>query len=400
MDKLQQQVRKARGRLNLQQFMSILTWSAFAWLIVAAIALAVPKFWVLDLGENAATYTWTVIIGGCVAGLLTAAIWTYLQRRSDLEAALELDHRFGLKERISSTLALTPEDLETEAGQALVHDAVRRVERLDVGDQFRVRSNWLALLPLAPAVVLFVLAVFVPDAVKKDDGTAQANAVEVKAQIKTAEEDLRKRMAERRKEAEEQGLKDAEQLFNKLEDGLDGMHEKTKGDRKQAMVELNNLAKRIKDRKQLLKDSDQIKKQMNNLKDLNKGPADKLADALKDGAFDQAGDELKKLADKIKNGELNEQEQQQLKEQMEQMQQKLQQLADAHEQAKEDLKEQIEKAKQEGDLGKAGDLQQKLEQLEQQQPAMDKLQQMANQLGQAAQNMQQGGQQAAADQLA
>jgi len=400
MDQLQQKVRNARSRLNLQVFLGIVTWSIFAWLIVAAIALAAPKIWTLGLGQWSQTYTWSVVIGASAAGLVTAAVWTWLRRRGDLEAALEIDHRFGLKERISSTLALSPEQLDSEAGQALLRDAVRRTERIDVGDRFGVKARWTALLPLAPALLVFALAVFVNDADRKDEAEAATGSADVKAQIKTAEEQLKRRIAQRRKEAEERGLEDAEDMFNKLQRGLDGLHKKSQGDRKKAMIELNNLAKQIKDRKQRLADSETIKQQMNNLKDLKQGPADKVADALKHGEFNRAADELRKLAEEMQQGELTRQEQEQLQNQMEQMAQKLQQLADAHEQAQDELKKQIEQAKQQGDLAKAGELQQKLDQMQQQQPAMDQMQQMANQLGQAAQNMKDGNQHGAAEELA
>lgn len=399
MDKLQQQVRKARGRLNFQTFLGVFAWSLFGWLVAAAVALAVPKIWALGLGDAAATYTWSIALGGLFAGLATAGIWTWLKRRGDLDAALELDQRFGLRERVSSTLALSPEELQTEAGQALLNDAVRRAERIDVRDRFGVQANWLWLLSLAPAIAVAVLVV-VPNAVMQKKAAAAPTNVAAKTQIKTAQETLKREAAKMKKEAEERGLQDAEAMFDKLENGLDGLHEKTAGDRKKAMVELNNLAKQLKDRQKRLQDADEIRKQMNGLNDLKKGPADKLADALKDGDFNKAADEMKKLQEKLEQGGLNKEEQKQLQAQMEQMQQKLQQLADAHEQAKQDLKEQIEKAKQAGDLAKAGDLQRKLDDLTQNQPAMDKLQQMANQLGQAAQNMQQGDQQAAAEQLA
>ena len=52
--------------------------------------------------------------------------------------------RFGLKERVSSTLALSPEERESAAGQALVADAVRRVEQIEVSERFGVTfSRWI-----------------------------------------------------------------------------------------------------------------------------------------------------------------------------------------------------------------------------------------------------------------
>jgi hypothetical protein len=400
MEKLHQQVRRARSRLNLQSFMGLVTWSVFAWMILAVVALAVPKLWVLGFDARySQIYAWSVFGGAVALGLATAGVLAWLRRRNELEAAIELDHRFGLKERISSTLALTPDELDTEAGQALLADAVRRVERIEIGEKFGVRADWKAALPLVPALIVFALALFVPDAIKTEDAAASARNVEIRKQVKTATENLKKPIKDLKKEAEEKGLKDAEAVFDKLEHGLENLGEKDKADKKQAMVQLNNLAKQIKERSERLKDSEGIKQQMNDLKDLKQGPADKMANALKEGDFKQAVDEMKKLEEKLQQEGLSEKEAEQLKDQLQQMQDKLQNMADAHQQAQQTLKEQIEKAKDQGDLAQANQLQQKLDQMQQQQQSMEKLQQMAQQLGQAAQSLEQGDQQAAAQQL-
>ena len=63
-------------------------------------------------------------------------MWTLLTSRDELAAAIEIDLRHRLKERVSSSLALSPSDQVTETGLALVKDAVRSIERLDVGQQF------------------------------------------------------------------------------------------------------------------------------------------------------------------------------------------------------------------------------------------------------------------------
>ena len=46
---------------------------------------------------------------------------------------------FGLRERVSSSLSLAQAERETHAGQALVADALHRVNRLDVAQQFPLR---------------------------------------------------------------------------------------------------------------------------------------------------------------------------------------------------------------------------------------------------------------------
>lgn len=100
-------------------------------------------------------------------------------RRSKLDAAIELDRRYGLKERIFSTLALTPSELNSEVGQALMTDAIRRVERIDVREQFRVSPTWRLLLPLT-ALALAILAMLPNAAMKQAEagtriGTGGAN---------------------------------------------------------------------------------------------------------------------------------------------------------------------------------------------------------------------------------
>src|SRR5262245_4636513 len=105
MEEIKRQVGRARRRLVLQQFLRVIGWSLFTSLLLAAIGLAIPRIWVLDVQQQ--VWDWSWIGGGIGVGLVMAAVWTYVIRRTRLDAAIELDRRFGLKERVSSTLALT-----------------------------------------------------------------------------------------------------------------------------------------------------------------------------------------------------------------------------------------------------------------------------------------------------
>src|SRR5215467_7893604 len=121
MDQLKQKIRKVRRRLVVQQFLTALVWCWLVTLAVAAIAIGVQKLLLVNIdGWHWATY-W---LGGAVGvGLLAAIFWTGIHRAANLDAALEIDRRFGLKERISSALALTDEELQSPCGVALVNDA-------------------------------------------------------------------------------------------------------------------------------------------------------------------------------------------------------------------------------------------------------------------------------------
>src|SRR5262245_57222785 len=120
MDQLKKQVAKARRRMSIQHFLAALGWCLFATLIVASIAIGVQKWLLADInGAKWATWWLAGAVGG---GLLAAAVWTWWARLAELDAAMEIDRRFGLKERISSSLALSADDVQTSAGQALVDD--------------------------------------------------------------------------------------------------------------------------------------------------------------------------------------------------------------------------------------------------------------------------------------
>src|SRR4051812_7067219 len=127
MQELHKQVARAHRRLLWQQFAAAFSWCLFATLLVAAIAIAVSKFVAVGIEPLVWLAAW--MGGAFAAALLGAAAWTLWRRGSRLDAAIELDHRFGLKERVSSSLALDQTELESPAGQALLADALARVSR-------------------------------------------------------------------------------------------------------------------------------------------------------------------------------------------------------------------------------------------------------------------------------
>lgn len=395
MEEIKRQVSRARRRMITEQFLSVATWSLFAALLISVLAIAIPKIWVVSFAGD--TWTWSWLGGGLGAGFLLACVWTYYVRRSAMEAAVEIDRRFGLKERVSSTLSLEPRDLESEAGQALMSDAARRVARVNVGEQFGVKMNWRTLLPLGPALAAGLLFL-APDAQKPAAASGSTTAAAARQQVKVAAENAKKALQERQKRAAESGLTELNDMMKELERVYDELSKKDV-DRKPAMVKLNDLAKTLEKRRGDLGDKDALKEQLSKLKDLAPGPADKMAEALKTGDFQNAVKEMQKLKEKLEKGELSEADQKKLAEQLKQVQEKMQKLAEAHEQAKQDLQQQIQEAKQQGDLAKAGKLQQKLDKLNAQNKQMENMQQMAQQLAKAQQQLQKGDQKAAAQEL-
>jgi len=396
MDEIKRQVGRAHRRLVFQQFLFVVGWSLFATLLIAAIGLAVPRIWVMAVDQQAWDLSW--IGGGIAAGLVMAGMWTWIIRRSQLDAAIELDRRFGLKERVSSTLALSPGERQTEIGQALVTDAVRRVERIDVREQFQVKPTWRALLPLVPAAAMAAVLYFGYATQRAAEATSE-QAVKVKEQIKVATQKLQEKIRETQKNAEELGLKDADAL-KEINKELDKLANKNTADRKDAMLKINDLAKEIEKRKQELGGADKMKKELDKLGKIQGGPADKLAESLKEGDFGKAQEQMKQMKEDLKNGKLGQEDKEKLAKQMDQMKDALKQGVQDAKEAREKLQQEIEKKLEEGNIAEAAKLQQQLDKMNENAQQMEQqMNDLADKLGQVAQAMKDGDPKAAAEKL-
>ncbi len=124
MDQLRKQVGRARRRLITEQFLTRLVSSALAALVVAAIAVAVPR--IVAIGSLPENWDLNWLAGSLVCALVWTIAWTIFSNRSSLDAAIEIDRRFDLRERIASSLSLSPEEQSSQAGRAVVNDALRR----------------------------------------------------------------------------------------------------------------------------------------------------------------------------------------------------------------------------------------------------------------------------------
>lgn len=137
-------MRYARRRLFLNRALSHLAWCCLASLVLAGIWQGLAP----DRDRLPARLS---LLGGLavvVAGAISVRRSPSLQ-----ESALELDRRFGLKERAVTAWSLKPDMATSSVGQALLADAEHQVSSLRVADRFA--WNWprlpLALLPGALA---------------------------------------------------------------------------------------------------------------------------------------------------------------------------------------------------------------------------------------------------------
>jgi len=388
MDLIRKQVRHAQWRLGVQRFVQALGWCWGATLGLAAVLVGVDKWW--PLGIEA----WELAVAAVLAGVMLASAWAWLRGRGPLDAAIEIDRRYRLKERISSALALEEPQRHTPLGQALLADAQRQAARIDLAEQFAIRPPRHLLLALVPAAAVFLIAVLVPAA---GDRTAEGRVdpEAVRQQVEKSQAALQSQLAEKRQQARQEGLKEAQDLFLRLEREL-AEAAKNLRDPKETLAKLHDLSQMLEKRRQELAGAEAVEKQLEQLKNLSRGPADRLLGALTKGDMQRAQRELEALRKDLAEGKLDAAQRQALARQLGEAQKKLENLAQAHRQAEEALAHQVEQLRKAGQHAEAEKLQEQLRQLQQQGPQMKQLEELARKLGRCAQAME-GGQ---ADQAA
>lgn len=392
MDHIRRQSKVARRRLTCQRFLGYLPWTLLVAGLVTAVGLGLPKIVHLEVEPNIWMACWVGV--SVLVALIVTVCLALIGRPTLPDAAAEIDRRFGMRERLSSALVLNETDKKSELGVALVADAQRRAKTVDVSDQFRWGFHRKLLVPLIPAVLVGLLCML-PDKELKED-VAKANSMSL-TQVKNSTETLMQKIQAKRKAAEKQGLTAAVDMFKKLEGELAELRKNTKMDTKQAFAKLNDIKDQLDERRKELGDSDTLRKNLQNLKKLEPGPADELADAMKEGDFSKAEKALEELLEKMQAGEMTKSDMQKMQKQLEQLQNAMSEAAQAHEAGKESLKDQIKQAEQAGDTQKAAQLQRKLEQMQASDSSMAQMQELANMLSEASQSMQEGDMQSASE---
>lgn len=382
------QVRRARRRLVLAHFASLACrYLGFAWSL-AAIAIISRAIWVWPWPDRLGDAGW--IVGSTLAALAVAIVVAIGSAPSLERAAAEVDVRFGLQERLSSALTLPAEVRQTGIGQALLADAENRAQPIDVRDRFSLAPNRLAWLPLLPAVML-VLGLFLPPAVPQslDPNAAAATAARTE-QVKTASAALKQKLQQKRLEAEQAGMTEAEEFFKKLESELDELAKKSAVDPKETMIAMNDMKKQLDERREQLGSPEQLRQALAKLPEVEPGPMKDLAKAIQQGDFAEAQKQLQSLAEQLRDENLTESQREELKKQIESLRDQIAKETERTAQAKEQLQQQIERARSEGRTEDESKLRQQLAQVEAQEKQNRSLQQLAETMNRAAECLSQG----------
>ncbi len=380
----------ARRRIVGQRWLDAAVWCVAIGVAVAAVLLAVPK---IETRFPAFEPARTLAIGAG-AGLLLAFLLAFWRRPDRLRTAVEVDHAFGLKDRLGSTVAL-PEDLAgTPAGQCLVRETEKAIESIDLaaGLAFRrPRRLWMPLVPLAVAIGVIIL----PETVTRGTQARASSTTDTDDRVAKKSDALAKKIAEQRKAQADNLSAPTAQLMAELQKAAEDLAKSPPAEKSEALAALNQLSESVRERQKQLGSTEKMASQLQQLKQMaSEGPADDFAKDLAKGRFDQAADDLKSLAEKAKNGALSDADKDKLQKQLGEMSKQLEKMASLDQK-----KKQLEDALKNGGLTKE-QFQEEITKLNQQAANMKQIQQLAQQLQQAQKAMQQGNSQQASENLA
>jgi hypothetical protein len=365
-------------RLRFQRFLGALVWCLGACLVLTAVAIAVEKF--ANRPIPGADWIPFAVAGG--VGVLIAAGIALVSGASRVDAAVAIDRAFHLNERLSTTLTLPVDLRETPAGRALMADTLKHINDLDIGAKFGLRMPRAAWVPLVPAALALGLLMVPEWTQNRARAKTSTTSPEERAKIALKAKTLGKSIAEKRKELDKGQFAATEKLLAEIEKAADKLSKAPPAEKDKAMVELNKLTDALKDRQKQLGSTEQISKQLQQLKELSmKGPADDFAKELARGDFAKAAEQLKKLQEKLASGKMTEKEKKELRDQLGKMKEQLEKLANL-----EQRKKQLEQAYKNGGLTKE-QFDQQMSKLNEQSKDLKKLAQMAQQLGKAGEQL-------------
>jgi hypothetical protein len=406
---LETRVRQARHRLFTQTLLNRL---GLAW----GCALALVLVWFLVepfvMATANASLKWGVV-GGLVAIGTGVGVW--LARRaapSPLSAALAIDQRFELKERVTTALSLSPDQQASPAGHALLADANAKLERVAVAGKFPVRLGLRALFLPVQVAAIALLALYPPPMLTTlagggtktdDEDQAKSTDKESKPKVATPRPFIRP-PAERPNKSEE--LRQLEAELEKLyaEHNKETPDKEKPDQLRERQEKVAQAEDRLKKREQEMAEKFQkLQDQMSKLTELDQGetrpdgPAKEFEQALAKGDLKKAQEEVDRLQKKARDKKLDPKEQEQLKKQLEDLDNKVDQLTREQKEKEKKLKDLIDQAKRENRDADA--LERELQNLQKDQQMTKEMQELAKALRQAKQALDQNDLEGLADQL-
>jgi uncharacterized coiled-coil DUF342 family protein len=358
---IERSVTKARRRLFLHALVNRL---ALCWVLalLAGLGWFLAEPWLVESPPD--WLKWAVLGGLAGLGTVLGVVLAVRATPSRQAVALELDTRFGLRERVTTAFGLTQTDLATPAGQAVLTDATAKVQTLSVPEKFPVKPRWhSALIPVLAAGLAAVFFFYQPNTARTaDDQDPDSGRTKDAAKLNKQDEKKAAPFTKQNKPPELADRPDKSDKLKELENELNEMMRKLDNDpnretaekQREKVAELTNAEDKLKKfQQEQFEKLARLEKQLEQLDRLNKdpdfqdGPAKELNDALSKGDLKKAKEEIDELKKKAKDKQLSPEEREQLAKQLDKMKEKVQELQ-RNKEREQQLKELINKAKAEG----------------------------------------------------
>ncbi len=390
---LQVRIRHAYRRLRTQSVVNSLVWCWFGAILLASAWCLIEPL-VMDLARP--NLRWLIAGGLFVASTVLAVAIGWRRSPSLVEAALFIDERFGLRERVTTSLTLAPEQADTPAGRALLADVNKKIADLDIQAKFPLQlSGWAALVPAAAVLLALVGVLYEPSQskaslAKKEMLAPPPNAKEIEQKMN----DLKRKKNETQV-AEKPKSEDLERLEAELDKIANKPHS-TKEEVRERVKDMTSLEQQMKEKEKEMADRGRaLKQQLQKLDKLaaergSEGPAKDLEKSLAQGKFEKAKEEIERLAKELQNNTMDEKQKEKLKDQLDKLKDKIQELAE-----QKDKERQLKEMNLDPET-----LKRELDQLKKDSQKMKDLQSLAKQLAQAQQKLKEGDGQGAGDMLA
>lgn len=337
------QLARVRRRLFAQRAVAALPWVATIAFAAAAIVVAVDKYYPLEI-------TWPLTLYAAAGATLVVTLAAAaVANRSELAAALELDKRCKLDERVSTALAFRaatdgkPRELapsQVAVRRAVEADAEQAVAKVDVRSAFPIVASRRLAWPLVPTCAAIAVALWLAPHVPPT-APAAAAVQQAQVQMKETAKTLEKKLAEKKAEAEKLQLVEAQKLLEKLQEEARRIKAADKVDRKESLVKLNEVAKQIQERREQVSGADEMKKQLSRLRAKNPGTSEKLTRALSEGKFGEAAEQIEQLKKELESGKLDPEQKKKIADQLQNLQKQVEQMAKAQEERRKEAEKQL-----------------------------------------------------------
>ncbi len=305
MDCLDDAVRRAAWRMGCERTLRILSRAFIA--IGAVLCLYVLAGKLFLLSDLAA---W--IAGAVGAGILVAAVIISARRwPTRRAAALEMDERLNLGERLSSALAVR--SIPGAMTEAVVADARGYARNAPVSEAFPVRLHREAWGVAGAAVLATALAAWMPQFDLLSQREKALREQKERQAVQREGEQLREVVQKLREEAKRDHLAEMEGRLEKMEDVVKAM-EAGNLKREEAMAKLGDLSEMLRQERAAMPKENASAQALSGRQDLEM--TKDVAKALAARDFARAGKSLKQLADAAAKGELSPEQKEKLEKEL------------------------------------------------------------------------------------